>query len=93
MRIALIFVLFIIAECSASLAKEYVYQGTWTTTNRKLDGQMTCIVMPVAKDQWRGRFYGIWQGVPLDYRVTFTGPANELRGTATIDGVAYQWKG
>ena len=40
-----------------------------------------------------GRFYGTWQGVPMDYTVTFTGPTNALHGTATIDGAEYNWKG
>jgi hypothetical protein len=77
----------------AAPADELVYQGAWNTTNRKLDGQMTCLLTPLAKEEWRGRFYGIWQGVEFDYTVNFHGPANDLRGVATIDGAAYDWRG
>jgi hypothetical protein len=84
----------VLAMCPAvSSAQEHVYHGPWKTTNRKLDGEMTCIVTPVWKEAWRGRFYGVWQGVPMDYTVIFTGPANALHGTANIDGAEYEWKG
>jgi hypothetical protein len=44
-------------------------------------------------DKGQGRFYGVWQGVPFDYTVAFTGPPSALRGTATIDGASYTWTG
>jgi hypothetical protein len=74
-------------------AVELVYEGPWRTTNRSLDGVMTCVVTPLAKHGWQGRFHGVWQGVPFDYTVTFTGPPGDLRGTATIDGAPYEWRG
>lgn len=87
-------VVVLVLWCTATAtAKELVYQGTWSTTNRKLDGVMTCVVTPIAKDEWQGRFYGTWQGVPFDYTVTFSGPAKALRGIATVDGAAYEWNG
>jgi hypothetical protein len=81
-----------IAPCSAG-ANEGVYGGTWNTTNRKLDGPMTCVVKELGSDRWQGRFYGVWQGVPFDYTVPFTGQSSDLRGTATIDGASYTWTG
>ena len=81
------------AICSSALANELVYSGTWKTTNRPLEGEMTCVVTPVAKDAWQGRFYGVWQGVSFDYTVDFVGPPSELIGTATIDGASYEWRG
>ena len=70
-----------------------VYVGEWHTTNRKLDGTMTCALTPLGSDNWRARFYGVWQGVPFDYTVDFSGPPNQLRGQATIDGAHYDWTG
>jgi len=78
---------------SIAHAETMVYQGTWKTTNRKLDGTMTCVVTPVASEKWKGRFYGTWQGVDFDYTVDMLGPPDKLHGTATIDGAAYEWKG
>lgn len=69
------------------------YEGSWHTTNRKLDGSMQCEVKQVADEVWQGRFSGAWQGVPFDYTVSFTGPAADVRGTATIDGATYAWTG
>jgi hypothetical protein len=74
-------------------AGDAVYHGGWHTTNRKLDGMMTCIVTDLGDEQWRGRFYGVWQGVSFDYPVTFSGPPSSLRGAATIDGASYTWTG
>ena len=70
-----------------------MYVGTWRTTNRKLDGPMTCVVKDLGEDKWLGRFYGVWQGVPFDYTVAFAGPPSSLRGTAIIDGASYTWTG
>jgi len=74
-------------------AREAVFEGGWRTTNRPLDGTMTCKVTRLDAEQWRGRFYGVWQGVPFDYTVTFSGPPSDLTGTATIDGAEYAWSG
>jgi hypothetical protein len=70
-----------------------VYVGSWKTTNRKLDGLMTCAIKDLGEDKWQGRFYGVWQGIPFDYTVAFTGPRSDLHGTATIDGASYIWTG
>ena len=78
---------------SPMFAQDSVYEGPWHTTNRKLDGIMTAEVTKVAEEQWKGRFHGVWQGVPFDYTVAFSGPPSDLRGTATIDGARYQWTG
>ncbi len=43
-------------DCNGCSRKDYIYQGTWKTTNRKLDGTMTCVITPLAKEKWRGRF-------------------------------------
>tara|TARA_Y100000034_G_C6875327_1_gene400237 strand:- start:1332 stop:1538 length:207 start_codon:yes stop_codon:yes gene_type:complete len=39
------------------------------------------------------RVFGTWMGVKYDYNVDFTGPIDDLKGTATIDGASYTWKG
>ncbi len=78
---------------AAQVAKTYTYAGPWKTTNRKLDGKMTCVITPVWNQRWQGRFYGTWQGVDFDYSVNFQGPPDDLRGTATIDGALYDWRG
>lgn len=69
------------------------FDGSWRTTNRKLDGTMTCVVTQIGDEKWQGRFYGVWQGVAFDYVVTFTGPPSNVQGTATIDGASYKWTG
>jgi hypothetical protein len=74
-------------------AEDYLYQGGWNTTNRRLDGVMTCVVKSTGHHKWQGRFYGNWQGAAFDYTETFTGPARDLRGTASIDGARYEWNG
>jgi hypothetical protein len=79
--------------CQAACAADAMYVGTWKTTNRKLDGTMTCAVKELGDEKWQGRFYGVWQGVPFDYTVAFSGPPVSLRGTATIDGANYTWTG
>lgn len=82
----------LIPACSAS-AQDAIYEGSWKTTNRKLDGLMTCSVTETSSQRWQGRFYGVWQGVPFDYTVEFVGPPQSLEGTATIDGASYDWAG
>jgi hypothetical protein len=77
----------------AGTTQERVYQGTWKTTDRPMSGSVTCVITPVAKDRWTGRFSGKWQGADFDYKTDFRGPSSDLRGTATIDGVPYQWRG
>lgn len=78
---------------SDSIAADVIYEGDWHTTNRKLDGTMTCIVTEKSDEKWRGRFFGVWQGVAFDYTVDFAGPAEKLTGTAMIDGADYSWTG
>jgi hypothetical protein len=73
--------------------QERVYEGTWLTTNRKLDGTMTGVVTDLGNQQWRGHFYGVWQGVAFSYTVKFSGPPDKLHGTAVIDGADYEWTG
>ena len=77
----------------AAGAAETTYEGTWQTTNRKLDGAMTCVVTELGSETWQGRFFGVWQGVPFDHVVRFTGPPSAVRGRATIDGANYVWTG
>jgi hypothetical protein len=78
---------------SPAFARDYEFEGTWNTTNRKLDGRMTCIMTDLGEQKWQGRFFGVWQGVPFDYSVSFSGPLTELRGTAVIDHANYIWAG
>jgi hypothetical protein len=77
----------------AANASDHIYEGQWHTTNRKLDGTMKCIVTDLGNQQWLGRFVGVWQGVPFDHAVRFSGPPDHLQGTATIDGADYTWTG
>lgn len=79
--------------CSSVFAEEYVYEGDWVTTNRKLDGRMTAVVKYVDTDKWQSRFYGVWQGVDFDYTVDFVGPSDKITGKAVIDRASYEWKG
>jgi hypothetical protein len=83
----------VLASCSVARADELVYQGDWKTTNRELDGTVTCVITRVAAEKWKGRFYGTWQGIEFDYKVDFVGPPNRLHGTAVIDDATYEWKG
>jgi len=83
--------IFLAASISSASARDYVFEGTWRTTNRPLDGRMTCIVTDLGGEKWQGRFYGVWQRVPFDYTVMFSGPLTELRGTAVVDHANYTW--
>jgi hypothetical protein len=74
-------------------AEDYVFTGPWKTTNRKLEGTMTAVITPLANREWKGRFFGTWQGVDFDYKVKFQGPPDHLHGIATIDGAEYEWRG
>jgi hypothetical protein len=86
-------VVFVLPSISTCFAGDRVYEGSWHTTNRKLDGEMTCVVSEIGPKKWQGRFYGVWQGVAFDYKVPFSGPTSDLRGTAQVDGADYAWKG
>ncbi len=81
------------AFCSVVPAEDAVYEGVWHTTNRKLDGKMTCAVKDLGENKWTGRFWGVWQGVPFDYTVPFSGPSDKVQGNANIDGADYIWSG
>jgi len=85
--------LLLLASAGAGGARERVYQGTWFTTNRPLEGTLTCIVTDLGGDRWRGKFDGEWQGRPFSYTVEFRGPPDKLSGEAKIDGADYQWTG
>ena len=74
-------------------AAELVYEGTWLTTNRKLDGTMTAVVTENGDNKWKGKFYGVWEGRKFSYNIEFSGPPDALKGTATIDGASYNWTG
>jgi len=84
--------LLLLAACaSPTFARDYVFEGMWRTTNRPLDGKMTCVVTDLGDQKWQGRFYGVWQGAAFDYNVDFSGPHSDLRGTAVIDHANYTW--
>jgi hypothetical protein len=87
---ALIVALVLVADAPR---RDTVYVGQWQTTNRPLNGTMTCVVSDLGGGAWRGRFSGVWQGAAFDYTVEFTGSPDELRGTAMIDGASYRWAG
>src|SRR5262245_31124834 len=92
MRIPLVGLILLATAATAS-AREVAYRGTWQTTNRKLDGTMTCVVTDLGYNKWRGHFYGVWYGREFSYKVNFTGPPDNLKGTAVIDGADYEWTG
>lgn len=50
--------LLLFASGKMTLARDTVYEGAWHTTNRKLDGIMTCTVSDMGTEKWKGRFYG-----------------------------------
>jgi hypothetical protein len=85
--------LVLLVSCAAAGAKDLVYEGTWATTNRKLDGTMTCVVTDLGDNRWHGHFSGVWSGQRFSYEVDFSGPADRLRGQAVIDGADYEWAG
>src|SRR5687767_8654365 len=92
MRKILIGALLFVATANAG-AKDRVYEGTWNTINRPLDGTMTCVVKEQGNNRWRGTFSGVWYGQEFSYTVEFSGPPERLRGTAVIDGANYEWAG
>ena len=92
MRSILICTLMFVSAVPAS-AKDLVYEGTWVTTNRKLDGPMTCVVSDLGDNKWHGHFFGVWEGIEFSYHVDFSGPTEKLRGEASIDGAFYEWTG
>src|SRR3954451_17232753 len=83
----------VFASAATAGAKDLVYEGTWVTTNRPLDGTLTCVVTDLGGNQWRGHFSGVWQGQAFSYQVNFSGPPERLRGRAVIDGGDYEWTG
>ncbi len=85
--------LVLLAPCAAATAEGRVYHGRWVTTNRQLNGKMTCVVTPLGPNKWRGHFYGVWDGQSFSYKVVFRGPPAKLRGRARINGANYQWTG
>ena len=93
MRAMLVGLLLLVPSVAAAAGKERVYEGTWVTTNRKLDGPITCVVTDLGDNRWQGHFHGTWEGVRFSYHVDFSGPPDKLRGQATIDGAAYEWTG
>ncbi|WP_254507023.1 hypothetical protein [Anatilimnocola floriformis] len=78
---------------NAASGQDRVFEGPWKTTNRKLDGIMTAVIKDLGDERWQGRFYGVWQGVPFDYTVKFSGKPESLKGTAVIDFADYTWTG
>lgn len=78
--------------CAAASA-QVTYEGTWVTTNRPLDGVMTCELVDFGNERWSGHFYGEWQGAPYSYKVDISGPPERLQGKARIDGAHYDWTG
>ena len=83
----------LLAGLGVAHGQDRVFEGPWKTTNRKLDGVMTAVVRDLGDERWQGRFYGVWQGVPFDYTVKFSGQKESLKGTAVIDFADYTWTG
>jgi hypothetical protein len=83
----------VVLWCAVASAKDLVFEGTWVTTNRPLDGTLTCVVTELGNNRWQGDFSGTWRGQEFSYRVNFSGPPDNLRGQARIDGAQYEWTG
>lgn len=83
----------LLASSATLSARDRVYEGTWVTTNRPLDGTLTCLVSDLGNNQWRGHFTGTWGSQTFSYTVQFNGPPEKLRGQAVIDGADYEWTG
>lgn len=86
-----IVVLVISASTVTSSSNGVMYEGTWTVTNRDLNGTMTAVVTRTGTNRWHGHFYGVWQGQAFSYHVDFSGARDNLRGEAEIDGADYRW--
>jgi hypothetical protein len=94
MRSLLIYALLLGSSAAAGAKDEdRVYEGTWVTTNRPLQGTLTCVVTDLGDNQWRGHFSGAWNGQQFAYKVNFSGSPDKLRGHAVIDGADYEWAG
>lgn len=90
----LLFVLLVLSSCGFAAAQKF--EGPWITPSYR--GILKCDLTDLGKDKkgvqrWKGRFYGYWQGINYSYNVQWTGPANKMKGTATIDGRPYTWTG
>lgn len=72
-------------------ANELKYHGKWNTTNRRLDGEMSCVVTKAGTDKLKAHFWGTWQGVYFEYDAYFVGKLTELKGQAVIDGASYNY--
>lgn len=82
------------SEPPVILAINQKFKGSWNTTKGKIiDGIMTCDLKTENQSSWSGTFYGTWHGVDFSYDVVWEGPIDNMKGTATVDGVPYQWKG
>jgi len=89
-----LFALLIFLFTSICQAGSWDYDGSWKTVrNIRLSGPMKCTVTSKAKEQWQGRFTGVWQGQPFSYTVDFVGPTDKLQGKADVDGGNYNWTG
>lgn len=87
--LSLLFVLLPLAR-----GEEFIYSGPWICTKgKRIDGVMKAHVTPIKANEWKARFWGVWQGVAFDYTVPFNGADDSLIGKATIDGARYEWKG
>src|SRR5262245_22195231 len=82
-----------LVSSSTAGGKDLVYEGTWVTTNRPLDGPLTCVISDLGDNRWQGHFSGSWNGSQFSYVVEFFGPPGKLQGTAVIDGADYEWTG
>jgi hypothetical protein len=93
MRNLLIGSMLVLASAATAGARDLVYEGTWVTTNRPLDGTLKCVVTDLGNNQWRGEFSGYWGRQYFTYTVKFSGSPEKLRGQAVIDGADYDWTG
>lgn len=88
----LVFLAVVLFTSVSNAGEIFRFYGTWhTSSNKILDGTMTCDVQNAGVNKWNCHFTGIWQGVPFDYSVDLAGPQSNLTGKATIDGVPYAW--
>lgn len=70
------------------------YKGVWVVTEgRPLRGTQTANIATRNGQEWAAVVSGTWQGQDYRYEIQFSGPADDLRGTAVIDGHPYDWHG
>ncbi|MGL4464910.1 MAG: hypothetical protein ACRC1K_22390 [Planctomycetia bacterium] len=77
--------------------QEKVWKGTWKNRKFNTTGPLQCTAVSKDGKTWEAKFKGTFKGDPFEYPATFDavkkGAAQNLSGTAQLDGDRYQWTG